>query len=138
MSRGKVIPEPDDLNLEFFRTIVQTGTMHLQRCGDCGAHTMPPRYYCPACFSSNQHFVPVSGTGTVYSHTVSRFTAEEAWKAEVPYATVVIQLDEGPRIVGSARIADPTAIRIGQRVRVVPEARSEEFAFFTVEFGDVG
>lgn len=134
MSKGKVIPQPDDLNLELFQTIVRTGRMHIQRCDDCGLHSHPPRYYCTNCFSSRWSFVPISGEGTVYSHTLSHFTAEAAWKDDVPYSTVVVELDEGPRIVGSARIADPTTVRIGQRVRVVPEARGDDFAYFFVAF----
>jgi hypothetical protein len=78
----------------------------------------------------------VSGAGTVYSHTLSHYTTEPAWKDDVPYATVVVELDEGPRIVGAARHPDPAAIRIGQRVRVVPERRTDEFSFVTVEFDD--
>jgi uncharacterized OB-fold protein len=132
MNADKVIPKPDDLNLELFRTIVRTGKMCVQRCDDCGRYSHPPRYYCGACFSGRYGFVPVSGAGTVYSHTLSHFTAEAAWKDEVPYLTVVVELDEGPRIVGSARLPDPAAVRIGQRVRVVPEPRTEDFAFFVV------
>ena len=52
----------------------------------------------------------------------------------MPYATVVVELDEGPRIVGAARHPDPAAIRIGQRVRVVPEPRTDDFSFLTVQF----
>jgi uncharacterized OB-fold protein len=65
---------------------------------------------------------------------LSHYTTEPAWKDDVPYATVVVELDEGPRIVGAARHPDPAAIRIGQRVRMVPERRTDDFAFLTVEF----
>jgi hypothetical protein len=37
-----------------------------------------------------------------------------------------------PRIVGAATLADPAAVRIGQRVHVVPEKRTDDFAYFTV------
>lgn len=134
---SKVVPSPDDLNLEFFQRIAATGQMHVQRCSDCGHHAHPPRYYCSQCFSPRYEFVPITGAGSVYSHTVSHFTAEAAWRDEIPYATVVVQLDEGPRIVGSAKVADPSLIRLGQRVRVVPERRTDDFAFFSVEFDEL-
>lgn len=136
MSGEKVVAQPDDLNLDLFSRIAQTGRMHAQRCTKCSNFSHPPRYYCSRCFSPDHEFVEVSGRGTVYSHTLSHFTAEAAWRDEVPYATVVVELDEGPRIVGSARIGDPSLIRIGQSVRVVPEKRTDDFAFFTVLFGD--
>ncbi|GAC1570930.1 MAG: hypothetical protein NVS3B18_03650 [Candidatus Dormibacteria bacterium] len=136
-SPTKVVPQPDDLNLELFQRIAATGRMHIQHCGDCGRHAHPPRYYCSQCSSPRYEFVEISGTGFVYSYTVSHYTAEAAWRDQVPYATVVVQLDEGPRIVGSARVADPSLIRLDQRVRVVPEQRGDDFAFFTVEFDDL-
>jgi uncharacterized OB-fold protein len=111
--------------------------MHVQQCADCGGYAHPPRYYCGRCFSPNYRMAAVSGVGTVYSHTLSHYTTEPAWKDDVPYATVVVELDEGPRIVGAARHPDPAAIRIGQRVHVVPEPRTDDFSFLTVEFDDV-
>ena len=133
---GKVIPQPDDLNLELFQAIASAGTMQVQQCADCAAYAHPPRYYCSRCFSPRYRFVAVSGAGTVYSHTLSHYTTEPAWKDDVPYATVVVELDEGPRIVGAARHPDPAAIRIGQRVRVVPEPRTSDFAFLAVIFDE--
>lgn len=133
---GKVIPQPDDLNLELFQAIAASSEMHVQQCADCGAYAHPPRYYCARCFSPAYRMTQVSGAGTVYSHTLSHVTAEPAWQDEVPYATVVVELDEGPRIVAAARHPDPAAIRLGQRVRVVPEARTADFAFLTVVFDD--
>jgi uncharacterized OB-fold protein len=134
MSPGKVIPRPDDLNLAFFRKIVETGTLHVQRCSSCGHYSHPPRYYCSSCFSAEWELVPVSGNGTVHSFTVSHVTAEAAWKDELPYGTVVVELEEGPRLVGSAIVADPSDIRIGQQVRLVPVPRTDEFAYLTVVF----
>jgi hypothetical protein len=136
MSGGKVIPKPDDLNLELFQAMVRTGRMCLQRCDNCGGHSHPPRYYCGRCFSPDYGFVPISGAGAVYSYTVSRSTAEPAWKDEVPYLTVVVELDEGPRIVGAATGHDPDGVTIGQRVTVIPEKRTEDFAYLTVVFDD--
>ena len=90
---GKVIPQPDDLTLELFQAIASTGQMHVQQCADCGAYAHPPRYYCARCFSPRYRMTPVSGAGTVYSHTLSHYTTEPAWKDDVPYATVVVELD---------------------------------------------
>ena len=98
---GKLIPQADDLTLELFQAIASTGQMHVQQCADCGAYAHPPRYYCARCFSPHYRMAAVSGAGTVYSHTVSHYTTEPAWTDDVPYATVVAELDEGPRIVGA-------------------------------------
>lgn len=137
MSAGeKVIPRPDELNADLYRHIVDTGQLHVQHCTACDQYAHPPRYYCSRCFSSALEYVPVSGHGIVYSHTVSHMSAEPAWQQEVPYATAVVELDEGPRLVGSARVADPSTIRIGQRARVSAEKRTEDFAFLVVEIDE--
>lgn len=130
---GKQIPHPNELDLEFFEAITGTGMLHVQRCASCGDHHHPPRLYCPDCFSGDYSFAEVSGRGTVYSYTVSHVTAEAAWKDAVPYATIVVELDEGPRLVGSARGFGLDEIKIGAPVRVVPEAVAEDFAYLWVE-----
>jgi uncharacterized OB-fold protein len=131
MSGKKVVPAPDDLDLEFFRAILSSGEMCLQQCRSCGSYAHPPRYYCRACFSPDYAFVAVSGLATVYSHTLSHYTTEPAWADEVPFATIVAELDEGPRVVCAAHISDLGWIRIGAPIRVVAEPRTDDFAFLT-------
>ena len=134
---GKVIPQPDDLTLELFQAIASTGQMHVQQCADCGAYAHPPRYYCGAVLLPA---VPDGGRERgghgVLAHVVALHDRARV-AGDVPYATVVVELDEGPRIVGAARHPDPAAIRIGQRVRVVPEPRTDDFSFLTVQFEGV-
>jgi hypothetical protein len=134
MSADKIIPKPDDLNLELFQAIIAGGHLCVQKCGNCGNYAHPPRMFCARCFSGDYSYAQVSGAGTVYSYTLSHHTAEPAWQEELPYLTIVVQLDQGPRIVGAARIDEPATVRIGQRVRVVPEARTDDFAYLTVVF----
>lgn len=132
-AQEKAIPKPTELDLEFYQSITATGDLHIQRCKACGTCSHPPRYYCPNCFSGDFEFDRVTGDGFVYSFTVSHFSVEPAWQAEIPYVTVVVELDEGPRLVGAGRGFDPSHVEIGARVRVVPEKRTDDFAFLWVE-----
>lgn len=127
---GKIIPRPDELNLEFYRAIVAENAVCVQHCANCGDFHHPPRMYCPRCFSGEFTFDRVSGRGTVYSFTVSHYSAEPAWQEELPYVTVVVELDEGPRLVAAGRFPDDRSrLAIGTRVIVEPEQRTEDFAF---------
>ena len=128
-----MIPKPDELDLDFYHAIVKQGSLCVQRCSACGAHTHPPRYYCPACSSGRFTFAPVSGRGTVYSYTVSHMSVEPAWQAHLPFVTLVVELDEGPRIVASARGLRPEDVRLGMPVHVITEAKSADFAIFWAE-----
>jgi uncharacterized OB-fold protein len=135
---GPVIPRPDELDLELYRSIVAGGRLHTQRCRECGTYSHPPRYHCPSCFARAYEFAPVSGRGKVYSYTVSHFSVEPAWRDKLPYLTVVVELDEGVRVVGAARGLDPDDVAFDTPVRVVAEPHGEDFAFLWVEpAGDV-
>ena len=128
-----MIPKPDELDHDFYQAVVKAGAMCLQRCTDCGGFTHPPRYYCPACSSGAFTFAPVSGRGKVYSWTVSHMSVEPAWQPHLPFLTLVVELDEGPRIVASARNLAVPDVRLGMPVRVVTERKSDDFAIFWAE-----
>ena len=128
-----MIPKPDELDLDFYQAVVKAGVMCLQRCTDCGSFTHPPRYYCPACSSGAFSFAPVGGSGKVYSWTVSHMSVEPAWQPHLPFLTLVVELDEGPRIVASARNLAVADVRLELPVRVVTERKSDDFAIFWAE-----
>ncbi|MGF1598859.1 MAG: Zn-ribbon domain-containing OB-fold protein [Acidimicrobiales bacterium] len=129
----KYVPKPEGMGLEFHAATVATGLVHLQRCCDCQEYRHPPRWYCPKCHSKSYEFVPVSGEGTIYSMVVNHYTVDRGWADEVPYISAVVELNEGPRIVGHLRGVEPGEVRLGQKVQVTVEPRGEEFAFLCVE-----
>ena len=129
----KYIPKPEELNLEFHRKAVETGTLHLQACADCGEHRHPPRYYCPRCFSARWEFVPVTGRGEVYSYVTTQQTHDPGWAKEVPFSAVVVELEEGPRVIGTLRGMESSKLEIGQSVVVRVEPKGDDFAFIWVE-----
>jgi uncharacterized OB-fold protein len=133
MSNEAFVPQPDELDLEFYKATVQAGALCIQHCSACGTWTHPARYYCPSCASDALAFETVSGRAHIYSYTVSHFTLEPAWKPLLPYVTIVAELEEGPRIVAAARGIAPDAVKIGDPVRIVTENKTDAFAFFWAE-----
>jgi len=77
--------------------------------------------------------VPSGERGTVHSLVVTHRSFDPGWAGEVPHATVAVELDEGPRVIGALRGGNPTTVRIGNRVRVSIEPRGDDFAFVWVE-----
>jgi uncharacterized OB-fold protein len=128
----KYVPKPEGLNLEFFLRTVG-GTLHLQRCDSCGHYRHPPRYYCPECSSDKYSWVPSPGRGRVYSWVISHFSTDPGWVGEVPFTTVVAELDEGPRLVGTLRGMEGSALKPGMPVLLVGEPKGDDFVFFWVE-----
>jgi len=70
------------------------------KCNDCGTITCPPMMVCGECASTNHEIVQLSGKGKIATFTTS-FIAAEGRENEVPYTIVMVELDEGPWIMGN-------------------------------------
>jgi uncharacterized OB-fold protein len=92
--------------------------MELQRCSACGAWRYPPAGVCPQCHSFEFCWERVSGRATLYTFSVIRRPATPAWADAVPYTYGIVALDEGPMMPSNV-VAEPDAIAIGMRLRVV-------------------
>jgi len=123
-----MLPGPVGLNGEWYQRAAATGRLHLQRCDSCGAWRHPPRVLCAGCGSDAASFQPVSGRGTVFTWTVTHQALDPAFADHVPYAVVVVALEEGPRVVGNLIGADPAELRLDLPVEVVLDRRSDAVA----------
>jgi uncharacterized protein len=107
------VPDADDA---FFWDGVRRGALLLQACADCGAIRHPPAPMCARCRSLRWEAREASGRGTVYSWIVSRHpTAPDTQ----PRVVVLVQLDEGVRVVSNLVEADPGDVRNDMPVEVV-------------------
>lgn len=95
----------------------------VQRCRACVHPRHPPGPICPACHDVGFDWVESSGRGTIYTWTAVHRAFVPSLAAVLPYVVVVVELDDPPgvRMVSNLVEADPTAVRVGQRVRVVWE-----------------
>ena len=87
-----------------------------QRCAGCATLRHPPRPMCPHCGSLEVDAVELSGGGTVYSYAALHHPQHPAF--EYPVLAVLVDLDEGIRIVSNLTDIDPADVRIGMRVEV--------------------
>jgi len=109
---GRVTPSAEGLNGEFYARAAQTGRIHLQRCAECGTWRHPPRFRCAACASFDWVWEPTSGRGRVFTWTVTHRPIDPAFANELPYAVLVVELDEGPRVVGNLLGIEPAALTL--------------------------
>ena len=91
----------------------------VQRCTGCGTHRFPARDICSRCLSRDAAWTPVSGRGSVFSWAIMHQVYHPGFAAEVPYAVVVIELDEGARLVSNLVDCAPADVRAGMPVEVV-------------------
>ena len=107
---------PPPIDSAFFWEGIEAGELRIQRCGACGKLRHPPRPMCPYCRSLDRDYVVASGRGEVYSFVVHH--RPEVPGREHPFAVVLVQLDEGTRIVGNVVGAEPSQVRIGMPVQL--------------------
>ncbi len=124
----KMIADPDGRNADFYRHLAQ-GTLCIQHCDDCARAFHPPRYLCAGCGSEALSFVPSEGQGRLFSWTITHRPVDPGWAHEIPYATVVVEMDEGVRLVGGWRGGDLSILALDLPVRAEVERHNDEFAF---------
>lgn len=98
------------------------GELRLRRCNACGEWCHVPRVTCPNCASTDWAWQRVKGTGRVFTWTVVHRAMHPAFADAVPYAVVVVELDEGPRIVSGIVDCKPEDLVMEMPVEVVFEA----------------
>ena len=104
------------LDFQGFWNGVDQEKLVLQKCGDCGEFCHIPQPICPKCHSVEKQWVEVSGKGKVYSWVTYHESRHPAFKA--PYSVVLVELEEGMRIVSNMVGVKPEEIEIGMPVKV--------------------
>ena len=84
-----------------------------QTCGNCKGIWYFRRSFCPQCGTSAPATVQASGQGTVHARTLVARAPTEEMRAHAPYLIVLVDADEGFRLMAHG---DP-ALQIGDRVR---------------------
>lgn len=121
------LPQGIGLNGEFYRHCAG-GSLYFQRCEQCGRWRHPPRHVCAECGSWEWKWAKASGKGRVYTWTVIHQPMHPAFASEVPYAVVVVETEEGVRLVTRVRDCPPDRLRLGLAVELAPERVSESVA----------
>ena len=99
-----------------------------QRCGECQLKRLYPRPMCEQCYSLEFDWVEISGNGKVHSWTVSHHAFNPAFKRDLPYTTVTVDLDEGLRLHAPLRGADQSTLVIGMPVSADYEDVDETYS----------
>lgn len=100
------------------------GRLVVQRCRDCEALRWPPLVGCPECLSRETDWVDVAPRGTVWSYVVYHRAFATKYSDEIPYTVAVVQLDDGPYLVGRLAAEEPLAV--GDRVVAVFSSDGEK------------
>lgn len=97
--RGLIAPNPDPDSIPWWEGL-ERGELRAQTCNSCGTTFAPPTPTCPACGARDYAWTTLSGRGRVYSWVKVHIAMDPAFENDVPYSIVVVELEEGPRVVG--------------------------------------
>jgi len=113
------IPGLTDITRGFFTA----GKLVVQECKNCGNVQHPPEEICHRCHALDLGWKETNGLGTIHSYMVVHHPASPAMRDIVPYAIVLVSLDEHPhvRIIGNLVNRKSTEVEIGQMVRATFE-----------------
>ncbi len=119
MTTGAVprpLPSPVGLAADWYAHLAR-GELRFQHCTACGRWRHPPRHLCAECGSDRWTWDLATGRGILFSWTVTHQALHPGFADAVPYAIVVVELDEGVRVVSGVRGIEPTDLRLGLPLR---------------------
>lgn len=103
-----------------WRAALAEGRILLQRANDSGTVFFPPRIAEPGTGDTDIAWIEAAGLGTVYSVTVI-----SRKPPELPDNVVLVDLDEGARMMSRIDCIPAEDVRIGMRVRAKIVAEGE-------------
>jgi uncharacterized OB-fold protein len=114
------LPAPDDPLVAEFWAHCNRGELRFQRC-ECGMWRHLPRFVCARCGSDRWSWAASSGRGRIYSWTITHQPLVRGFPDPVPYAVIVVELEEGVRMVSGLRGLEPAKLDLDLPVEVVFE-----------------
>jgi len=100
------------LTLKQYNEALKENKLPGLKCQDCGGITTPPTMVCRKCGGNNMEITQLSGKGRIQTFTTVN-VAPEGWEKEIPYTIVLVELDEGPWLMGHLSGIDPTKASMG-------------------------
>jgi 3-oxo-4,17-pregnadiene-20-carboxyl-CoA hydratase alpha subunit len=114
---GFSIPRPGiTRDNQFFWDGVAQRRLLIQRCARCHRLQHPPAPMCSGCQGLEMEAIEASGRGTIHSFVVAHHPPIPPF--EYPNVVVLVDLEEGTRLVSRLVGVDPDDVAIGMRVTV--------------------
>ena len=127
MSQGTQKPVPAvTAELRPFFEAARAGKLVVQRCAGCDRRRFPPRDICSHCLGREADWVPSSGRGKIVTWNVMHQVYHPGFADEAPYAVVLVELDDGARMISNVVGCPLERLAVGLPVEVTFEQLSDE------------
>ncbi|HEX4892841.1 MAG TPA: Zn-ribbon domain-containing OB-fold protein [Hyphomicrobiaceae bacterium] len=124
-AHAKPLPVADPDSKAYWQGLKE-GRLLLQHCKDCAHVQIYQQAICRRCGSEALEHRPASGRGIVHSFSVVHRAPGPAFKQDTPYAVLLVELAEGPRMISSLVDGDPMTVGFDMPVELVCERISDE------------
>ena len=121
----KPLPVLEGFAKEFYEGC-QRGELLFQCCEKCGTWRHVPRELCADCGSWEWSWKPSSGRGKVFTWTVIARPLHPAFADDVPLAAVVVELEEGVRLLSHVVDCPPEELEMEMPVEVSSDPVTED------------
>ncbi|MEE9284853.1 MAG: OB-fold domain-containing protein [Dehalococcoidia bacterium] len=126
MAYEKPLPQVTKEDRPFWEAARQH-RLTLPRCRQCGNVWFPPYCSCPRCLSFDLEWIEASGRGKVWGMIEMVQPYIPAFKDDLPYNVVLVQLEEGPMMFSNVVGIANDAITVDMPVEAVFEDVTDEF-----------
>ena len=101
------------------------GKLLAWQCGTCGHKSITPMYVCPVDRSRDIKTATLPTTGHVEAYTIQKLIAPEEFLNDIPFAFVVVKLDDGTLVSGMVLdVNSERDLPPGSKVRHAPSYKS--------------
>ncbi len=112
------LPRVGGHSAEFYKFCTEH-ELRFQRCKDCRTWRHIPRDMCAKCSSFDWEWARSSGKGMVFSWTTATQPMMPQFADKIPYSPVIVELEEGVRMVTWLTDVKPDELKLGMPVELV-------------------
>ncbi len=124
------------LTFKEYNENLKQGRLSGLKCSGCGEVSAQPRLICAKCGGSLLETFELKGSGAIQTFTVN-YVAAEGRESEVPYIVAIVELDEGPWIMGNIVGIKPEEATMDIMGRKVQMESTAVFAGDRYSSGDI-
>ena len=121
----KPLPQMQGLTKEFYDWCKQR-QLRFQRCKPCNTWRHVPREMCASCGSFEWEWEKSCGRGRIFTWTVVERPMHPSFARGLPYAPVIVEMEEGVRLLSQVVDCSPDQLEIDACVEVVFEDATDE------------
>ena len=88
------------LTFKEYNENLKQGRLSGLKCSGCGEVSAQPRLICAKCGGQDLDALELKGAGSIQTFTVN-YVAAEGRESEVPYIVAIVELDDGPWVMGN-------------------------------------